>query len=141
MQAGRQRIAGRADFFLGTINFSHCIVVLQDEEKVGCIALHVLKNYFMVATYMWMLCEGMCTTYLRQYVTSYIVNLFPIIVCISDRMILQGIGITLWLSIILAYQADQMVLTYIRCFKKFTRVFGLTMSDGQNFYPSLDKKK
>ena len=33
--------------------------ILQDDERVACIALHILIHYFMVATYMWMLAEGM----------------------------------------------------------------------------------
>ena len=30
----------------------------QVAEEIGCKILNALLSYFMVATYMWMLCEG-----------------------------------------------------------------------------------
>jgi len=45
---------GAVIYRMDTYNFTW-----TDDEKVGCIVLHVLKNYFMVAAYMWMLCEGL----------------------------------------------------------------------------------
>ncbi len=42
----------------------------QAWEKVACIVLHVLKHYFMVATYMWMLCEGKQKTESEEILSS-----------------------------------------------------------------------
>ena len=52
-----QSIIGRYVFYFLSI-FLLTICILQEDERVACIALHILIHYFMVATYMWMLAEG-----------------------------------------------------------------------------------
>ena len=56
-----QSICGRYSQFCYLFNAPLLILtcILQDDERVACIALHILIHYFMVATYMWMLAEGM----------------------------------------------------------------------------------
>merc|ERR1719323_1799906 len=65
-----------------------------EDERVACIALHILIHYFMVATYMWMLAEGL---YL------YIVL---VVTFVSEKRVKQGLYVLGWgvpFLVILAY--------------------------------------
>lgn len=90
--------------------------ILQDDERVACIALHILIHYFMVATYMWMLAEGMndfmihfffqflCLRW-HYWTWEHVLHLWPII----DSSKITILGLYLYIVLVVTFVSEKRV--------------------------------